>query len=204
MKLKLWIALILLTILLALGTVLVISYAQSGAEPDLIHGSVPRPGGAQSARQAYVALEKWSKTWAMDAEIIAVSASLLKSEGMGQWWHFQLYSPSTQRVAMVLVNTQKIWMLREQKLPYRQRVIVMQNWELDSDDFIAQWWTQGGSTLWPRADAQSLHVHLGQTKEGLLVWQLSLMNETGDLIDYLQVRADSGEVLNSGVAGGNE
>ena len=195
MKRKLWLYLTLLTVLLAVGTALLLGIAQSGAGTQPIYKSLPKPGGAQTAQQAYVALESWAKTWSADAQVIAVSASLLKSEGQGQWWSFQLYSPSKRRVAMVLVQPSKIWMLREQTISYPQKDIPSQQWVLDSDAFLSKWWEERGSVIWQQSRAQSMHVHLGLQKNGVLVWQLSLMDMKGDLIDYWMIKADDGEVL---------
>jgi hypothetical protein len=136
--------------------------------------------------------------------VTAVSASLLKSEGQGQWWSFQLYSKARLRLAMVLIQPNQVWLLRETRSAYAQRTIVPSAWQLDSNEFLSEWWSQRGSALWKTSAAQSMHVHLGTQKDGVLVWQISLMNADGDLTEYWVVRADNGEVISSGVSGGNE
>lgn len=204
MKFKVWALLFLLTILLALGTALLIGITQSGAGAQPAQTALPKPGGVMTAKQAYETLQEWSKTWAPDAEVSAISASLLKSEGEGQWWSFQVYSKLQQRLGMVLIQPNQVWLLREAKAVYPQKIIDQQAWKLDSDDFLSEWWSQRGSTLWKTSDAQSMHVHLGTQKDNTLIWQISLMNTSGDLIEYWVVSADTGEVLSSGVSGGNE
>ncbi len=191
--------------MLALGTAFVIGLAQAGPSASSPRATqLPQVGGTQTARQAYAALQPWMSGWAGDAQLVSVYASLLKSEVLGMGWSFQVYSPSRQQLAVVLVSPEKIWVLRDQPIVYPQQSLNLQLWSLDSDEVLASWWPQYGAALWGGSKAQSLHIHLGTTKEGVLVWQISLLDAAGDLLDYGVLRADNGELISSEEVSGGE
>ncbi len=191
--------------MLALVTAFLIGLAQAGPSASSPTAkTLLQPGGTQTARQAYTALQSWMGGWADDAQLVSVYASLLKSEGQGMGWSFQVYSPSRQRLAVVLVSAEKIWVLRDQPIVYPQQSLALQSWTLDSDDALENWWLEYGAPLWSGDKAQSLHLHLGNTKEGVLVWQISLLDAAGDLLDYTILRADNGELISSEEVSGGE
>ncbi|MBN2007344.1 MAG: hypothetical protein JXA21_28610 [Anaerolineae bacterium] len=193
-----------MTILLALGTAFLIGLAQAGPNTSSPKANLPQPGGTQTARQAYEALQSWMVQWAGDAQLVSAYASLLKKETEGMGWSFQVYSPARQRLAVVLVSTEKIWVLRDQPVVYPQRALDLPLWSLDSDDVLEKWWPQYGAGLWASSKTQNLNMHLGTTQEGILVWEISLLNVEGDLLDYAILRADNGEMLTLEVPGGEE
>ncbi len=135
---------------------------------------------------------------------MAVSASLLKSEGMrGGGWTFQLYSPSKQQLAIVLVGQSQVWVLKKQTALYPQKTLPLSAWQVDSDEFIANWWEEGGgSALWRHPEAQSLHMRLGLRKDGVAIWTLNLISTKGALLNTWSMRADTGEVIPINVSGG--
>lgn len=201
MKFKVWLGLGVLTILLALATALILMFVRSqAASPPAM--DLPQVGGSQTARQAYELLQQWSPGWAADVQLISVSASLLKTEGQGFGWSFQVYSPARQRLAVVLVTPDKVWVLREKSLPYLQRPIAQSDWKFDSDEFLAKWWQEGGATLWMQPRVESLYVHLRNEKGGALVWQLSVLDADGELVGYWGISAADGAVLYEEVPGG--
>lgn len=201
MKFKVWLGLGALTVLLALATATILILIQSQAASP---GAAAQPpvGGGQTAQQAYELLQSWTPGWAADAQLVTASASLLKKEGVGGGWSFQVYSPTRQRLAVVLVTPDKVWVLREKTLLYPQRPVVRADWKLDSDVFLAKWWQERGAALWARPKVDSLYVHLRNEKEGALVWQLSVLDVEGELVEYWGMSATSGAVLYEGVPGG--
>lgn len=204
MRVKLWLLLGGLTVLLALVTAFLIGLAQGGPGNASLAGQLPQPGGTQTAQQAYEALQSWMTGWAGDAQLVSVYASLLKTEAQGMGWSYQIYSPSRQRLAVVLVSSEKIWVLRDQPIVYPQQSLNLQLWNLDSDEALEAWWPEYGAMLWVGSKAQSLHIHLGTTQEGMLVWQISLLDVEGNLLNYTVLRADNGEWLSSEVSGGEK
>jgi hypothetical protein len=201
MKFKVWLGLGALTILLALATALILMFVRSQAAPSSTTG-LPEVGGAQTAQQAYQVLQQWAPGWADDVQLISVAASMLKTEGQGLGWSFQVYSPTRQRLAVVLVTPDKVWVLREKTLPYPQRPIAQPDWKFDSDAALAKWWQEGGAALWTQRGVESLYVHLRNEKNGVLVWQLNLLDKDGELVGYWGISAADGAVLYEGVPGG--
>jgi len=198
MKLKLWLSLGLLTVLLAIGTALVLMFIQAQTPSSVMVSPLPPVGGTQSAQQAYTALQEWLKSWDAQAQLISVSASLIKNESVGVGWSFQVYSKSKGKLAMVLVETERVWVLREKSIHYPQRNINTQTWAVDSDQFLARWWEQRGKAIWQRPNVQSMHLNLRKEKGGPTVWQISVLTDQGDLAEYWGIRADTGEVLYEG------
>ncbi|HNT76211.1 MAG TPA: hypothetical protein PKH77_14440 [Anaerolineae bacterium] len=203
MKFKVWLGLGALTILLALGTALVLIFIQSQAASPMTTQALPQVGGAQTARQAYaLLLQQWAPGWAADTQLVSVSASLLKAEGQSLGWSFQVYSPSRQKLAVVLVSPDRVWVLREKSIPYSQRTITDSAWRLDSEALLAQWWERSGVMLWSQPQVDSLYVHLRSEKDGALVWQISMLDKNGDLIGYWGMSAADGAVLYEDIPGG--
>jgi len=203
MKLKLWLLLGLLTVLLAVGTALGLMFVQS-QNPASALVAVPPVGGTQSARQAYASVQQWAKGWAQDVQLVSISASLVKSEGVGIGWSFQVYSKTKGKVAVVLVEPERVWVLREKSIRYPQRSIEAQSWAIDSTQFLARWWAARGETIWQRRNAQSMHLNLRNEKGGPTVWQISILDAQGNLIEYWGIHAHNGEVLYEGVSGGTQ
>ncbi len=201
MKFKVWLGLGTLTILLALATALILMFVRSQAASPPTQ-NLPQVGGTQTARQAYQVLQQWMPGWASDAQLISVSASLLKTEAQGFGWSFQVYSPARQQLAVVLVTPDKVWVLREKSLPYAQRLIVQSDWKFDSDGLLSQWWQQAGAALWTRPEVASLYIHLRSERNGVLVWQISLLDVEGELVGYWGISAADGAVLYEEIPGG--
>ena len=204
MKLKLWLLLGLLTVLLAIGTALVLMFVQAQNPSYAAMPAFPAIGGTQSAQQAYTALQQWAKGWAADVQLVSISASLVKSERASLGWSFQVYSKSKGKLAVVLVEPERVWVLREKSIRYQQRSIDAQAWPIDSPQFLARWWEQRGEMIWQQRRAQSMHLNLRYEKGGSTVWQISVLDAQGNLIEYWGIRADTGEVLYEGIAGGTQ
>jgi hypothetical protein len=181
MKFKVWLGLGTLTILLALATALILMFVRSQAASPPTQ-NLPQVGGTQTARQAYQVLQQWMPGWASDAQLISVSASLLKTEAQGFGWSFQVYSPARQQLAVVLVTPDKVWVLREKSLPYAQRLIVQSDWKFDSDGLLSQC----GSRLAPRSgraagSGKSL-IPLRSERNGVWSGRISLLDVEGELV----------------------
>ena len=204
MKFKLWLLLGLLTVLLAIGTALVLMFVQAQHPSYAAMPAFPAIGGTQSAQQAYTALRQWAKDWAADVQLVSISASLVKPERAGLGWSFQVYSKSKGKLAVVLVEPERIWVLREKSMRYQQRSIDDQSWSIDSPQFLARWWERRGEAIWQQRRAQSVHLSLRSERGGGTMWQISVLDAQGNLIEYWGIRADTGEVLYEGIAGGTQ
>ncbi len=192
------------TILLGIATALVISFNAAQRPPTVVAGTFPQAGGGRTARQAYTALQPWAKQWADDTQVVALSTSLFKSEGSNLGWSCQVYSRQQHKIAVVLIQGDQVWVLREQPALYQQHPIEPSAWKIDSNELLSRWWEQRGHNIWPRPGEKSMYLHLGVTKRGDLTWQLNILNANGDLIDSWSVRADTGEILSHGTLGGEK
>ena len=204
MRSKFWLVglgMILLAVLVALGVVVFQTYTPVGrASPP-----PPPPVGGQSARMAYAALQTWVKDWAPDAGIVAMSSSLssstvdaVKESG----WTFQVYSPQSRRLAIAVVRGNEVLVLREQRALYKQQMLDLEAWEVDSDVLLSHWWNEmGGHAVWAMPQARTLSLRLGHRGQmdaehpRVTSWQLSVINDQGDLMAFWEARADTGETI---------
>ncbi len=200
MRGKLWL-LGLATILVAIVTVLLLGMLQeSTTATPMPAAPLPKPGGEMTARQAYQALQSWLETWSDDAQLVSVAATYLKPEGQGQGWSFQVYSPSRRKLAVVFVAPDRVWVVREQQALYAQTAISLDEWTLDSNEFLSQWWQQQGHLSWKNSRAHSMHLRLNPV-DGELLWMVTVLSEDVQLVEAWQMNATTGEVVNSEVGG---
>ncbi len=188
----------LVTILLAIATVLFISFVQPGVSTTTMYGAPPELGSGKTAREAYQAVQPWAQQWASDTQFVAISASRLKTEGQSSGWSFQAYSPTQNKLAIVLVQPDKIWVLREKTALYKQRTIDIDAWQVDSDQVLNRWWETRGASLWAYNVAHSLYMHLRNREDGRLVWQINVLSTGGELLESWEVDARTGEALSGG------
>lgn len=187
------------TVLLAIVTALFISFVQPSPSATTMYGSPPELGGSNTAREAYRALQPWAQQWAPDTQFVAISASRLKTEEQGSGWSFQAYSAAQNKLAIVLVQPDKIWVLREKNALYQQRTIDIDAWLVDSEHILRQWWETRGASLWAYNVAHSLYIHLGERQDGKLVWQINVLSTGGELLESWDVDARTGDALLGGV-----
>lgn len=198
MRRKFWL-LALATVLLAIMTALFISFVRSGTTTTPVYGPPPEVGAGKTAREAYQALLPWVQQWAPDTQLVAISASRLKNEARSGGWSFQAYSATQGKLAIVLVQPDKIWVLREKNALYEQRTIDIDAWQVDSEQVLNRWWETRGASLWAYNAAHSLYMHLGERQDGKLVWQINVLNTEGELLESWEVDAQTGEALSGGI-----
>ena len=180
----------------ALLIALALSWLQQGNTPSSGgETALPQPlNQPQTARQAYTVLQQWSSTWAEDAGPVALSYSFQRDAQEAGGWSFQLYSPSRRRLANVLVTGSEVWVLREQAALYPQEILAPEDWPVDSDTILTTWWNEWGRTLWQHSRPQSMTLHLGR-RAGLVTWQVSLLGKDGQILDFRELRAATGDFL---------
>ncbi|MFP4394363.1 MAG: PepSY domain-containing protein [Anaerolineales bacterium] len=164
-----------------------------------IYGTPPELGDGKTAREAYQALQPWAEQWASDTQFVAVSTSRLKTEAHSGGWSFQAYSAAQNKLAIVLVQPDKIWVLREKNALYQQRPIDIDAWQVDSDQILKRWWETRGASLWAYNIAHSLYMHLGEREDGRLVWQINVLSTGGELLESWEVDARTGDALSGGI-----
>ncbi len=165
------------------------------------------PFQIQSARQSYAQVEKWSTQWAPDAGLVAGSTSVTRQadqQGKAGGWTFQIYSPTTQRLALVLVDHEQVRVLRVIDTLYPQTAFQTNDWKIDSETFMESWWAETGKTIWNVPQAQTLYLHLGIHQRGIPSWQITVMSENGTVLNTWEARADTGEPLPNLTSGGGQ
>ena len=187
------------TVLLALATALFISFVRPDTTITSMYGPPPELGAGKSAREAYQALQPWMQQWAPDTQLVAISASRLKTEAESGGWSFQAYSAAQGKLAIVLVQPDKIWVLREKNALYKQSTIDVDAWQMDSEQVLNRWWKTRGASLWAYNVAHSLYMHLGERQDGALVWQINVLSTEGELLESWDVDAQTGEALSGGI-----
>jgi len=183
------------TVILALAVAFLIIFVQPRLPDTARLNQPPVLGDGQTARQAYTVLEVWAKDWAADTQLVTVSNARVKQDTGGTGWTFQVYAPSKQQIAIVLVDQKKVWVLREQIARYAQSPVPVALWSIDSQTALTQWWQADGAHLWAQPYTQGLYLRLAMQADGVPAWQLNVLNTAGDLAQTWAMRADTGAVL---------
>ena len=61
---------------------------------------------------------------------------------------------------------------------------------------------EGGSTAWNTTTASTLTVHLGMREDGSPSWQLTLVKDKDNVLEYWEICADTGVLLEHSSTGG--
>ncbi len=177
------------------------SAAPSGGAP--AQAGPPRP--AQPAGAAYTVFQDWSRTnWADDAVVIACTTIIHRRRPGGDGWTFQAYSAQKNRLMVALVQEQEVRVLREISALYHQTALPVSAWKKESAAMIDVWWREGGSTRWNAAGTQALALRLGVAANGVPTWQFSIMTDDLNLLEYWEIRADTGALLEHSRTGGEQ
>lgn len=196
MKSKLWfvgVSLIAMALLLVIAVNLLSTPTTSMTRPGFgVQNNKPNPGG-NTARTAYQAAQTWAQTWAADAELVALSTTV-EHVNTTSGWTLQLYSPAQRRIAVVLVTGESVQLLQEQAALYAQAPLPLAEWLQDSDVIFERWWQERGRQLWAQPEPHTLLLHLGEGDAGL-TWQIIVLNRQGDLVEYREIAATTGDVL---------
>jgi hypothetical protein len=187
--------------IMMLFTALVLAIVAGLITPDMLKrdgrsrgGSTPpKPGNDQTARQAFTQVTTWAAEQNIQSEMLSLSATMQKGEPSSDWT-FQLYEPERKEI-LVVTQGEETRILREQKALYAQRAFPSEKWSTDSDAVLSAWWQASGQSVWSRASAQSLHLHLGQDPEGALSWTVAILSEDGEVLDVFRMDAESGAIL---------
>ena len=116
---------------------------------------------------------------------------------MNEGWTFQVYSPSKQVLAIIILQGKEPRLLREIAALYPQTALPLSDWVMDSQDAMSTWWKNGGSTIWGRENSEGVHLFLGLNTEAQMVWQVTVTQKGSEDLSYWEIAADNavGQVL---------
>ncbi len=151
-----------------------------------------------AAKGAYAAAMEEARSWQPDGQLAIVAAHWRTRER--QWpanvsWMFQFYSPSTRRLAVIVVDQGRARLLRESTTPYSLPAIDQEQWQVDSLAALNAWWNAGGGTfvsLNPELDLTAQLRPVQDVQAGdRLVW--SVVGVTGSQVKRLTIDGTTGE-----------
>lgn len=165
--------------------------------------SQPPPQLSQSATKAAVIMRTWLvDNWETDGAFVACTLTLSRHDPAESDWTFQVYSPQKSRLLVAMVHDQDIKVLRDVAALYPQSILPKAAWKRDSQDIITTWWRAGGATAWNSPQAAMMALRLGMREDGIPSWQLTLATDNVDELEYWEIRADTGALLEHSYAGG--
>lgn len=126
-------------------------------------------GSGVTARQAFAPVAGLAAQWHEDARLAAVSGrwpAVGTQAGEQDEWAFQLFSPSTQRLAVVVVAGGTARLVRESVSPYPVSTFSPEEWRVDSDRALQAWWNRGGRSLVARRPDTDVAMQLRMPDEG--------------------------------------
>lgn len=153
-------------ILLVVVGVLVYGRLAGQATPSAAAGPA---GDRVTARQAFAPAAELAAQWQEDARLAVVSGRWLAlgmQPGGEIEWAFQFFSPSTQRLALIVVAGEAARLVRESLSPYTVPTFSAEGWRVDSDQALQAWLDRGGSTVVARRPDTDLAMKLRVGDEG--------------------------------------
>jgi len=161
------------------------------------------PQLSQSAADAATVLQTWlPDNWAADGVIVACTLTLVKRAPTENNWTFQVYSAQKNRLLVAVVRDQDVQVLRDVAALYQQSGLPAEAWKWESKDILAVWWRSGGATAWNDAAASTVVLHLRMREDGIPSWQLTLEKAHASVLEYWEIRADTGMLLEHSSTGG--
>lgn len=195
-------AVVILLAVVTLGLLLLVWQAGMSSSGGAASAQSP-PHLSQSAGEAWAVLQAWlPEHWAADGQAVACTITLAKSASMDSEWTFQVYSPQKNHLLIVVVRGQDVQVLRDVAALYRQAVLPDTAWRRDSQEVLTTWWRAGGAAAWNAATTSSVVMHLGLREAGVPSWQLTRMTEDLATLEYWEIRADTGALLEHSSTGG--
>jgi hypothetical protein len=194
----LYVALIFLTVV-NIGVFVIVW--QSGTPRGGSTGGVQSmPRLTQSAAEAATVLQKWlAENGPPDGAVVACTLTL-KHGTTESSWTFQVYSAKENRLLVTVVQEQDVRVLRDIAALYRPTVLATTAWQQNINTVMKTWWREGGSTAW--STTSTLTVHLGMREDGIPSWQLTLVKDKENVLEYWEIGADTGVLLEHGSTGG--
>jgi hypothetical protein len=203
MKRRKWLYAVLIVLTVVNIGVFVIVW-QSGTSPGRSASSWrSMPRFTQSAAEAATVLQTWlAENGPADGAVVACTLTLNHSVTKGNWT-FQVYSAKEGRLLVTVVHEQEVQVLRNIAALYGPTAVLPTTaWKQDIDTVMKTWWREGGSTAWNTASPSTLTVRLGMREDGIPSWQLTLVKDKENVLEYWEIYADTGVLLEHSATGG--
>jgi hypothetical protein len=186
-------------VLVGLILVLYRPFGEEAAEGEIAPQHLPAAlAGEVTAKGVYAVAMEEARSWQPDGQLAIVAAHWRTRER--RWptnvtWMFQFYSPSTRRLAVIMVDEGRARLLRESPAPYSLPTIDQEQWQVDSLAALDAWWDAGGGTfvsLNPELDLTAQLRPVQDTQAGdRLVW--SVVGVVGSQVKRLAIDGTTGE-----------
>jgi hypothetical protein len=153
-------------------TVLVLAEIGDGGDAEPGTGLVL---GGPTAEEAYSAAAELAEEQWPDAELAIVSGEW-KEVGHSAWtgthWSFNFFSPSAQRLILVLVSGNDAWVVRDALSPYQVDTFSRRDWKVSAEEAVRIWWDEVGKVfVEQRPDADVVaELRVSPDYGGQLVW----------------------------------
>jgi len=85
---------------------------------------------------------------------------------------------------------------------YTPTVLSATVWNKDFQDILKAWWHAGGSTAWNAPATATVTIHLSMREDGAPAWQLTLTKDKLNTLEYWEIHADTGALLEHSTTGG--
>ncbi len=161
------------------------------------------PGITESPTDAATTLQAWmANNWAEDAQLVACTLTLSRHNPTEQGWTCQAYSAQKNQLLVALVKGQDVQVLRDIVARYRLKTLPTTAWNQDIQAILKAWWRENGSTAWNTTSTSALTIHLGMREDGVPSWQLTLLKDKLNTLEYWEFNADTGVLLEHSSTGG--
>lgn len=166
-------------------------------------GSQSLPRIAQSPTDAATTLQNWMvDNWAEDGLLVACTLTLSRRDPTEQSWTCQAYSAQKNQLLVALIQGQAVRVLRETAARYRPAVLPATAWNQDIQTILKMWWRENGSTTWNATSTSAVTIHLGMREDGVPSWQLTLTKDKLNTLEYWEIDANTGALLEHSTTGG--
>jgi hypothetical protein len=100
-----------------------------------------------------------------------------------------------------MVEDGEVREINRQAALYPQNGVGADDWSVDSDAALTTWWAERGRDLWLQPGARTLTLHLGRRSDGRVTWQIVVLDEDRQLMDFWEMDASTGDRLESQTRG---
>lgn len=186
-----------LLILLAVMITGLLLVAWQLGSPQTGSGSTSSPPRlSQSAAEAAAVLRTWlTEHGSADDAIVACTLTLSPRTLAESGWTFQVYSAQKNRLLVARVHAEEVQILRDIVSRYPPVVLSAAAWKRDSEDILTTWWREGGASAWNATATPTLVLRLAMREDRIPAWQLTLEKDNTRAMDYWEIRADTGMLL---------
>jgi hypothetical protein len=138
----------------------VLVHDQPKEEP--VRVSLEEPPEMITAATALKTATRDAQEWQDDAQL---TSAVVHCRNVGRQprpvnWAFQFYSPSTGRLALIVVTQGDAVRVRDALSPYKVPAIPRRRWRIASDEAVRIWWENGGRYLVTRRPDAALTLRL--------------------------------------------